>query len=630
MAIKVRIIDNGVKTSESDAAVKLKQNIESGIPQDADGDILIFSNLTLHGQSTRDVDLLVAGALKNCKFPINYNPDHKFFYVNDFCIVIELKEHEARYIHPKGTDLYVTYKEGRDKNATRQNEEQKYSFIKYFERRFAYKPRTSNFVWLKSINRHQLASIKNGQNDVGALPNDFSFNEMMSLFVSQQDTTTFHYSPENKRFLVDINQLLAEARPVPKGLTARTFNKLIEKKVQKSLENLKIGNDLTVFSGKAGTGKTFYLLQTALRLSTGNEPHNCLFLSYNHALVSDIRRLMSFVVDHENYDPETIGISTMYRYFNSLIRTIDPDNILTYDDTEETVETKLKGLLDLIKSCGDEDLACLRQEWEYILIDEAQDWTDTELSILINLYGKEHVIAADGINQLIKCGQKQHFGSKKDRIKLGTSLRQETNLVKFVNAYVDTAKIPDSELKDNNLAGGEVIVTGEYTDTMHAKLLNECINELDGCSYDMLFLVPSSLVDKEKRAFKYKESFERANIHIFDGTNPKLREQYTIDMNECRLYHYESCRGLESLITVCLNFDELIQDKKTHYEDHPDPNVLNTFEQRMHNYVYTWSLMPLTRPVAKLVLVLKDPNSEVGRILYDIHTRYSDIVKWQF
>ena len=51
----------------------------------------------------------------------------------------------------------------------------KYSFISYFRRRFGYEPRTSNFVWLKSINRHQLASIKNGQNDVGALPNDFSF-----------------------------------------------------------------------------------------------------------------------------------------------------------------------------------------------------------------------------------------------------------------------------------------------------------------------------------------------------------------------------------------------------------------------------------------------------------------------
>ena len=96
MPIKVNFVDNGVKTSESDAAVKLKQNIESGIPQDADGVILIFSNLTLHGQSTRDVDLLVVGALKNCKFPINNNPDHKFYYVNDFCIVIELKEQEAQ------------------------------------------------------------------------------------------------------------------------------------------------------------------------------------------------------------------------------------------------------------------------------------------------------------------------------------------------------------------------------------------------------------------------------------------------------------------------------------------------------------------------------------------------------
>lgn len=630
MAINITIIDNGVKTSESDAAVKLKQNIENGIPKDADGDILIFSNLTLHGQSTRDVDLLVVGALNNCKYPINNNPEHKFYYVNDFCIVIELKEHEAKYIHPKGTDLYVTYKEGHDKNATRQNEDQKYSFIKYFERRYAYRPRTSNFVWLKSINQYQLASIKNGKNDVGALPNDFSFDEMISLFVSQQDTTTYHYSPENKRFLVDIKQLLNEARPVPKGLTARTFNKLIEKKIQKSLENISIGNDLTVFSGKAGTGKTFFLLQTALKLSTGNEPHNCLFLSYNHALVSDIRRLMSFVVDQENYDPETIGISTMYRYFNDLIRTIAPENIITYDDTEEAVETKLKGLLDLIKSCGDEDLACLRQEWEYILIDEAQDWTDTELNIITALYGRDHVIAADGINQFIKCGQKQHFGSKKNKVKLGTNLRQETKLVKFVNAYIDAARLPILELKDNNLIGGEVIVTGGYSDTFHATLLNECINDQGGCAYDILFLVPTSMVDKEKRAFKYKYSFEKANIHIFDGTNPKLREQYTTDLNECRLYHYESCRGLESLITVCLNFDELIQDKKNHYVDHSDPNVLNTPEERMHNYVYTWSLMPLTRPVAKLVLVLKDPNSEVGRMLYDIHTRYSDIVKWQF
>lgn len=630
MSIKIIIIDNGVKTSESDAAIKLKQNIENGIPKDAEGDILIFTNLTLHGQSTRDVDLLVIGALNNCKYPINNNPEHKFYHVNDFCIVIELKEHEAKYIHPKGTDLYVTYKEGHDKNATRQNEEQKYCFIKYFKKRYDYEPRTANFVWLKSISRQQLASIKNGQNDIGALPNDFTFNEMMSLFISQQDTTRFYYSPENKRFLVDINQLLNEARPVPKGLTARTFNKLIEKKIQKSLENISIGGDLTVFSGKAGTGKTFFLLQTALKLSTGSEAHNCLFLSYNHALVSDIRRLMSFVVDQENYDPETIGINTMYRFFNDLIRTVAPESIITFDDSEETVETKLKGLLELIKACGDEELACLRQEWEYILIDEAQDWTDTELNIITALYGREHVIAADGINQFVKCGQKQHFGSKKNKVKLATSLRQETKLVKFVNAYIDAAKLPISELKDNNLNGGEVIVTAGYSDTFHATLLSECINDFGGCPYDMLFLAPTSMVDPVKREFIYKESFEKANIHIFDGINPKLREQYAIDMNECRLYHYESCRGLESLITICLNFDELIQDKMDYYVDHPDPNVLNTLEERRHNYVYTWSLMPLTRPVAKLVLVLKDPNSEVGRMLYDIHTRYSDIVKWQF
>ena len=630
MAINIRIIDNAVKTSESDAAIQLKQNIENDIPKDAEGDILIFTNLTLHGQSTRDVDMLVVGALKNCKYPIDNNPASKYFYINDFCTVIELKEHESKYIYAKGTDIFVTYKDGHDKNATKQNEDQKYSFISYFRRKYDYEPRTSNFVWLKSTNRYQLASIKNGQNGVGALPNEFTFNDMMQLFLSQQDTSRFHYTSENKRFIVDINQLLTEARPVPQGLTARTFNKLVEKKVQRSLETLSIGDDLTVFAGKAGTGKTFYLLQTALKLSTADEPHNCLLLSYNHALVSDIRRLLNFVIDQENYNSEAIGISTMYRFFNNLIRVVDPENIITYDDNEETVEKKLNDLLDLITTCEEEDLASLRQEWEFMLIDEAQDWTDTEMSIIIKLYGKEHVIAADGINQFIKCAQKQHFGNKKNKVKLGTSLRQETNLVKFVNAYVDAAKLPNSELKDNNMIGGEVIITGEYTDTLHAQLQNECLNDLGGCCYDMLFLVPSSMVDKDNRVFKYKKSFEKANIHIFDGTNPKLREQYTTNLSECRLYQYESCRGLESLITVCLNFDELIQEKSKYYVDNPDPNLLNTLEERRHNYVYMWSLMPITRPVAKLVIVLKDPNSEVGQILYDIHTRYSDIVKWQF
>ena len=628
MVIDIKYINNGVKTSESDAAIKLKQNLENSIPKDVEGEILIFTNLTLHGQSTRDVDILVAGALKNCKFPISNNADHKFFYVNDFCIVIELKEHESKYIVPKGTDIYVTYNNGHNKNATNQNENQKYSFIKYFERRYGYQPRTSNFLWLTSLNKSQLTSIKNGQNDVGALSNEFTFSEMMQIFVSQQDTSRFYYSPENKRFLVDISQLLAEARPIPQGLTAKTFNKLIQQRVQRSLETLSIGKDLTVFSGKAGTGKTFFLLQTALSLSTAEKPHYCLLLSYNHALVSDIRRLLNFIIDKENYNPETIGISTMYRYFNNLIRTVDPDNIITYDDSEDAVNKKLNDLLDLVSTCGEEDLACLRQEWEYILIDEAQDWTDTELEIIIKIYGKEHVIAADGINQFIKCGKKQHFGKKNNRIKLGTSLRQETNLVKFVNAYIDAVKLQNTGLKDNNMPGGEVIITGKYSDTLHADLLNECINDLGGCCYDMLFLVPSSMV--VNKAFKHKQSFEKANIHIFDGTNPVLREQYTTNLDECRLYHYESCRGLESLITVCLNFDELIQEKMKHYVDNPDPNILNTYEQRRNDFVYTWSLMPLTRPVAKLVIVLKDKNSEIGQILFDIHTRYSDIVKWDF
>ena len=78
MAINIKIIENGVQTSESDAAIKLKQNLENSVSKEVEGEILIFTNLTLHGQSTRDVDILVAGALNNCRYEIENNPNSNY------------------------------------------------------------------------------------------------------------------------------------------------------------------------------------------------------------------------------------------------------------------------------------------------------------------------------------------------------------------------------------------------------------------------------------------------------------------------------------------------------------------------------------------------------------------------
>ena len=54
--------------------------------------------------------------------------------------------------------------------------------------------------------------------------------------------------------------------------------------------------------------------------------------------------------------------------------------------------------------------------------------------------------------------------------------------------------------------------------------------------------------------------YKKAGIDIFDGTNTSNRHRYpTKDI--ARLYQYDSCRGLESWVTVCYQFDELIKYK---------------------------------------------------------------------
>ena len=45
--------------------------------------------------------------------------------------------------------------------------------------------------------------------------------------------------------------------------------------------------------------------------------------------------------------------------------------------------------------------------------------------------------------------------------------------------------------------------------------------------------------------------------------------------------------------------------------------------------VYLWSLMPLTRAIDTLVIVLRDANSEVGKGLKSIAESMSDFVSWE-
>ena len=205
--------------------------------------------------------------------------------------------------------------------------------------------------------------------------------------------------------------------------------------------------------------------------------------------------------------------------------------------------------------------------------------------------------------------------------------RQKANLVNFVNSFAKLAGIEWSVKPNRQLPGGKVKIYKTYNSNIHKELVEDCKKNKGEC-YDILILVPPTMVkyDENGSHFANLEKYKEANINVFDGTNPKNRSKYpTTDI--CRLYQYQSCRGLEGWSVVCSKFDQAIQYKLDNYQS-PENELGLDKEKNKYKSIMLWALMPLTRPIDTLVITLSNPDSEVGKILKCLATDYSDFVEW--
>lgn len=659
MSVKISIINpiTNQDSQEAKAAEKLQYMLTKSVPKNVNGEIIIAYSLTLCGQDVRDVDLLLLGRFENCVYPSYYTNDphypKKDLVIDGFCITVELKGHKSDLVKYEGTHIYVNYHGWKD--ATEQNEKQRYSFVNYFENECYYKPKVSNFIWLNGITPNQFkAKISN--NPIGALPSEFTFREIIDTYLVQGIKPT--YNKDEKRYHIvsssDGEDVLADARKyifntklIPQGQTKKRIEILKQETIQKELDNYPFGEKLTILDGKAGTGKTFRLIQAAFRLATKESGKRCVILTYNHALVSDIRRLLHFLNIPDGIDTYTVQIQTLHSFFIQLMKAlkIETSKIFGYRFDIE-YKRALEELKELVINIMDSsDIKCLKADnqyaidWDYILIDEGQDWPNTEKEILFRIYGLSNIIVADGIDQFSRGFIKQNWGrdiSENDKFEKGFKMgqRQHPYLVNFVNAYAKELGLDWEIIPENKTywSGGQVfIMSGDDLPKIYPALFKR-LEEFKCDNYDFLFLVPPSMVtdeEEEKKHFVDTDKWRDEGIVIFDGTSDR-REQYPTKAEECRMFQYESCRGLESWITACLNFDEFIEYKKKKANDMSFPQglSLDSEKDRRDEYVKLWSLIPLTRAMDTLIITLNNPDSEIGKILKKIANNFSDYVKW--
>lgn len=690
-------------TDEYKDALVLKEIFESTIPDDVNGRILLISNATLFGQAVKDVDIIAIGVFDeyrlDIKSRVKYYVNGEFVYddvikrrlvfCKDFCFVFESKKHRAEDIQINGLNLLVKYGQ-RFSDATTQSERQKYSLKNYFEDRLNFSPYICNFIWLRGVEWETIKEMVSSDNGIltshNYLPSNFKSPFLFQLACVQNIPYTPHDRAVNRLKSysilssfkknekgIDIEAIANAFEHFQRvkegiGLLTRRKLELITKGFLDDREYaLALGNKLLINSGRAGTGKTIRLLKIAFD-ATLNKGARCLILTYNLALVSDIRRTIALAEIPDHVDSYSTNITSLHKFMYEVFlafnigvvhKTLRDGSIVTfvnqylenYKDYINQLSIKLK---NIIENEGNLNDGLARNHdviaWDYVFIDEAQDWGETEKDVILMIFGKNRTIIADGIDQFvrsqIKCNWKRGLrpfsGFHNSHVRQG--LRQKVNIVSFINKFAEKVNLNWSIEPKHELVGGKIIICSkEFDFDFHRKLLEECKGQ-GNKEYEMMFLVPPRLVEtladdghmvqqwdnKVKKQFLKTDLFRQNGVIIWDGTKTDLRSEYPTELNQHRLFQYDSCRGLEGWTVVCLEFDEFIRYKRETFkvEENPYELALESEEEKRERFVNLWSLIPLTRAIDTLVINLKDNHGRVYEIFRKLYEENPDYVAW--
>jgi len=610
----------------------------------------IITSVQCYGQETRDIDLVVFGSLKDYSTKVkcevrHYGEDIKEreVKIDNFCVVIEVKEHDPERLHFDGTHLLVKYANRKiPHDATKQNLKQMYSLKNYLK---ADKLWISNLIFLPRAPKRPFE--KEEISDEAVLFSDFDISDFWyKIFLQRQPiifNSKINYSAMHSEiFEKELEKYLKKLTSKIKA--TRLDRKKIEEICRKQLRNQeygdKLGDQLLIFRGRGGTGKTYRLLNLAWSIYD-KYLARVLILTYNNALVADINRLLAIMRIPDGID-ESIQIKSIYSFWYKVfyatgIRTHEEmEASYGYSDFQEYKE-QLSNYLEKSKN----NLSRLSIEypdlfsWDYVMIDEAQDWPKDERDLIYKLFAPNKIIIADDIDQLIRnpfpCNwHVSTLVKEKQVVYLRKSLRQKSNLTRFIKEIMEKLEFYNWDIEDNEKSyGGKVIIVeGNYSKEFHENLMQQNKDDKNE-NIDMLFCVPPKNVNKDTDRSILGDGLANWGYLVWDGTGEKIRKSYPTNINQFRIVQYDSSRGLEGWICVNIAFDKFYEYKldiyKTPKEGQSD---FKSPEDRRKEFAARWLLIPLTRAMDTLVLHVEDPNSHISRILKEIYSNNPEYIKW--
>lgn len=332
MGVMVKVIGADKNSDEYTAALEVKKIVETQMPKNVSGEIILFASATLFGQTVKDIDLLMVGSLNGYKINCDYSDSKNEIgfgevLIESFCTAIEIKSHNINGIKLNGTDFYVKYNEGWH-CVTEQSNKQKISVSNFLKRTTGTSPFVTNLIMFVNATSAQIGSLlrKNGKEmPSNALGGDFDLNRLFKLIVWQKNvkyingSLRFNSFEYNTSYASDIDgikkamEIFSEHKSNMGGLTRRKLEQISSELISGKI-SLEVNNDIDIVRGRAGTGKTIGLISTAVKI-VDEEYKRAIILTYNNCLVSDIRRLFALADLPDMFEENCIQVSTIHSFF---------------------------------------------------------------------------------------------------------------------------------------------------------------------------------------------------------------------------------------------------------------------------------------------------------------------------
>lgn len=618
--------------------------------------VRIFVGLKMHGQKIEDLDLVVIGTLAEARefdvewkfYPRDGEPfTPKLAKVRNFALVIEVKSHTATGIRFENSVAFVRYVRNGQPSwecVTEKNRAQMFEFKKWLDRFGLDYVHLQNLVLFTGLKERDLPPRPHV-----CIASDTSFERILNVLGQvtspreQGRRVTLSYGSEDafERLLAPDSPLFVTLEPTP--LDRRRMDLIAKTALPDAwLEDL--GKRQILLKGRGGVGKTVILLQMAFR-AFDQSGQRSLVLTFNKALVADMRRTMSLLGVPRGVEGGGVAVETVHGFIGRLMLKL---GIITdYSGFLEDYDRHKTSLLDYLRSGAvtPEDLSSIMRadatdfDWDLVFIDEGQDWPGDEIAILNAVYGPRRLVVSDGVDQYVRDSIADWTSDlakgQSTMRRLKKCLRMKANVASFVADVAAGLGLEDWDLVPNaDAVGGRVIIFEGDLAAEPARVaeLVEAARELGNFPVDLLACVPPQSVTRTSSGMgsAAAEAVILSGGKVWDGTARDVREHYPTDREELRFVQYDSCRGLEGWTTI--NYDlDLLWDYKVRQrlsEEHPHDPLMESREEDAERHAARWIMIPLTRAIDTLVINVRSVPGPLHSVLRRVADNRPDFVEY--